>query len=117
MKQWDALQNNLQTLYREDCYQHVPLSQIKEFTSIKNMIIQEAVNLPDQQEDPVFDTLNQSSQEYSHSHKHTSVFRHFAGIARRMMNDYYNGYKQHLKTKEELEQERERKLALGLKVD
>ena len=46
MKQWDALQNNLQTLYREDCYQHVPLSQIKEFTSIKNMIIQEAGIMP-----------------------------------------------------------------------
>ena len=117
MKQWDVLKNNLQSLYREDGYQHIPLSQIKEFTSIKNMIIQEAINLPDQQEDHVIDTLNQSSQDFSHSHRHTSVFHHFASIAKRMMNDYYNGYKQHLKTKEELEQERERKLALGLKVD
>ena len=86
---------------------------MKEFTSIKNMIIKEAARIPDQEVLPESMTQQESSEKKTYKPK-TKIFREFASTARKAMQDYYNAETHHHMTKEEMEHEWERKLALGI---
>lgn len=44
-EEWNRLRDELESYYKDTPRQHLPLSQQKEFKSIKNMVIQEAENL------------------------------------------------------------------------
>lgn len=115
LKHWNTLQGNLIALYKKDGYDPIPLSQMSEFKSVKNMIIQEAMNIPDDEFVPVSTKeITDDKPSVRNQHK-THFFSNLSIVFRRICN---NSQPKQGKEKNQIEQdeEYERKLAQGMKV-
>lgn len=115
LKHWNTLQGNLIALYKKDGYNPIPLSQMSEFKSVKNMIIQEAMNIPDDEFVPVSTKeITDDKPSVRNQHK-THFFSNLSIVFRRICN---NSQPKQGKEKNQIEQdeEYERKLAQGMKM-
>lgn len=112
LEMWAEQQSNIFELYRKDGYQRPPLSQIKDFRSIKNEIIYEACLLNVER----VPADMQPAKVKSFYDVQCSLFRNLGSLFQKSLSGSRAAVK-FGKTKEEWEQEIERKEAQGMKIE